>query len=167
MGWLSNYKYRKLITVSQAAGAGTNYQIKVTALYEPPQYSSDPTGSVFSSIFANPWYGDWNGAPTAVGASGDLSSAWSTRGRLSFKTSGIGAFQDRAYLQKTIAASTDIYVACDVMLPAVPAFGAGEYINALGPDLFNEVGVLYDVNAQKWGIQWHDDHAAWSNSPSK
>jgi hypothetical protein len=164
MGWLTGYSHRRPITIGAAAGAGTDYQVKVTALYAAPIISSDSYGALFCSSFEAPGFSDWDAPPFAHDAAGDVVKDWSTRGRWAFNTSGVGGFEDRAYLQKTIAASTDIYVACDVMLPAVPAFGAGEYINAVGPDLASEVGVLYDVNAQKWGIQWHDDHAAWSNS---
>jgi hypothetical protein len=164
MGWLSNYKYRKLVTVSQAAGAGTNYQVKVTALYPVPIISTDSYGSLFCSSFEAPGFSDWDGPPITHDGAGDVVKDWSTRGRWAFKTSGIGGFEDRAYLLKTIAQQPDLWIACDVMLPTIPAFGVGEYINALGPDLFGELGVLYDVNAQKWGIQWHDDHGVWSNT---
>ena len=55
MGWLSGWQYRKIHTINPASGAGTNYQVKITAHYGS---GTDSGGDVYLNSHCRTDFGD-------------------------------------------------------------------------------------------------------------
>jgi hypothetical protein len=124
-----------------------NYAWEWEAIYK---YNA---GIKYNNSFESKYFSDWKLLEHDDGKI-LFSNDWSTQGEYSLK-SVINGNNSYAGMVRDIEPSKELYLKADFIIPnSLPTFEDGGHLNGLGGDLYGNLGINYDFNKQKYGVNY-------------